>query len=128
MSKMILVVDDDPDYLTQMRLQLERAGYGVHTAGSVEEGETWLADHQADLAIVDLMMENSDSGFSLCHRIKQQQPELPIVMVTGVAAESGMRFDSDAVGNGSWIKADAVLNKPVRFEQLEREMTRLIKA
>jgi hypothetical protein len=49
-------------------------------------------------------------------------------MVTAVAAETGLRFDTQSPGEKSWIKADAVLNKPIRVEQLEREMKRLIKA
>lgn len=128
MSKAILLVDDDPDYLMQTRLQLEAAGYTVHAVESAEEAETWLETNSVDLALVDLMMGTADAGFTLCHRLKQAHPDLPVVMVTAVAAETGLRFDTQSPGEKSWIKADAVLNKPIRVEQLEREMKRLIKA
>lgn len=123
----IVVVDDDVDYLTQMRLQLEAAGYQVTTLESVSEAQQWLDAHTADLAIVDLMMEHFDDGFSLCHQIKQRHPEMPVIMVTGVAAETGMRFDAATRDEKAWVKADALLNKPVRFEQLQRELGRLLK-
>lgn len=127
MSRTILVVDDDVDYLTQMRVQLEAAGFEVATAENVATAKDWIADHQPAMAIVDLMMENFDDGFSLCHFLKEKQPELPVVMITGVAAETGLQFSASNKSEKSWIKADAVLNKPVRFEQLQREIKRLIK-
>jgi DNA-binding response OmpR family regulator len=127
MSKTILVVDDDIDYLAQMRLRLEQAGFTVATAEKVDEAKQWLADHTPALAVVDLMMEHFDDGFSLCHYIRQHHAGVPIVMITAVSAETGMQFDLSARGEKSWIKADAVLNKPVRFEQLQREIARLVK-
>lgn len=127
MSQLILVVDDDVDYLTQMRMQLEAKGYAVHTEDTAEAAKEWIKSNQPVLAIVDLMIEDFDAGFSLCHCFKDQHPNLPVVMVTGVAAETGIQFDASTRKDKSWIKADAVLNKPVRFEQLQREMNRLIK-
>ena len=46
--------------------------------------------------------------------------------VTGVASETGIDFDASTKEERSWIKADVVLDKPIRFEQLEREIHRLV--
>ncbi len=126
MATKILAVDDDTDYLAQLRVQLEAAGYAVSTAESVRSAEEALTREKPDLAIVDLMMERADGGFSLCHRIKKMDPRIPVLLVTAVASETGMDFDAATAEERSWVKADAVLAKPIRFEQLRREIRRLL--
>jgi CheY-like chemotaxis protein len=123
----ILVVDDDPDFLEQMKVQLEAAGFRVLPAGGEREAEAVLARENVDLAVVDLMLENADGGFSLCHHIKKRGPRTPVVLVTAVTAETGLEFDAATEEERSWVKADVFLAKPVRFEQLVREIHRLLK-
>ncbi|MFP4355492.1 MAG: response regulator transcription factor [Phycisphaerae bacterium] len=126
-NKTILLVDDDEDFLTQMQVQLTAAGYHVDTAGGRKEALERIEDgNKYDLAIVDLMMQEVDDGFALCHQIKRIDPAIPVIMVTAVTAETGMAFDASTSEERSWVKADAVLAKPVRFEQLEREIGRLL--
>ena len=126
-NKTILLVDDDEDFLTQMQVQLTAAGYQVDTAGGRKEALERIEDgNKYDLAIVDLMMQEVDDGFALCHQIKRIDPAIPVIMVTAVTAETGMAFDASTSEERSWVKADAVLAKPVRFEQLEREIGRLL--
>jgi len=127
MSKKILLVDDDQDYLTQMQVQMEAAGYTVIPAESVAEATKRLDEQQPDIAVVDLMLEDLDGGFTLCYRIKRKYPNMPVLLVTGVSSETGFDFDAATAEERSWVKADAVLNKPVRFEQLQREIRRLLK-
>ncbi|MFA6110340.1 MAG: response regulator [Candidatus Latescibacterota bacterium] len=123
----ILIVDDDADQVAILAIELQSAGYEVVTAGGEEAAEELLMGIRPDLAIVDLMMENMDSGFVLSHRIKQLYPETPVIILTGVAAETRLDFDFAATGEQSWVKADAWIDKPVRSEQLRGEVTRLLK-
>lgn len=125
-EKHILVVDDDVDFLEQQRLHLVAAGYRVTSAGSRCEAEESLEQQIPDLAIVDLMMEETDGGFALCYHLKQKDPGLPVVLVTGVTRETGIEFDATTEEERSWVQADTVLAKPVRFEQLEAEIERLL--
>lgn len=126
-DKTILVVDDDVDFLTQTRIQLEAAGFNVVTAESQAEGEKKLDAACPDLAIVDLMMEHMDGGFALAYHVKKKDAAIPVILVTAVASETGHSFDASTEEERSWIKADVMLNKPVRAEQLEREIRRLLK-
>lgn len=123
----ILVVDDDVDFLEQMRVQLEAAGYAVVTADGQAKAEQALARGLPDLLLVDLMMEHADGGFSLCYHAKRMNPALPVIIVTAVTSQTGLEFDAATDEERSWVKADAILPKPVRFEQLAREMARLLK-
>jgi CheY-like chemotaxis protein len=124
-DKTVLIVDDDEDFLAQQQMQLEAIGFAVLTASNEDEAVQALAV-RPDLCVLDLMMEHTDSGFTLCHRIKQRYPEVPVIIITAVTAETGLEFDSYTAEERSWVKADAMLTKPVRFEQLQREIMRLL--
>lgn len=123
----VLVVDDDEDFRLQLVTQLEAAGFDVVAVeGEVRAGEV-LAEMTPDLAIVDLMMEHQDGGFALSYRLKKRTPPVPVIMVTGVTSETGLDFSQAGDDEKSWVKADAMLSKPVRFEQLQREIDRLLR-
>ena len=122
----ILVIDDDMDFIQQLQISLEAAGFAVRTAFGEQEAEQALREGRPDLVISDLMMEHMDGGFVLCHRIKQQDPTIPVILTTAVTSATGLRFDTISADERSWVKADAILAKPVRFEQIIREIRRLL--
>jgi CheY-like chemotaxis protein len=124
----VLLVDDDDDFLFQHRLQLEGAGFNVIAAQGQKPAEEILAGMRPDVAVVDVMMENPDAGFVLCHRIRKKDPSIPVILVTSVNSETGMDFDLSTEEDRVWIKADAMLAKPIRFEQLLGEIDRLLAA
>lgn len=125
-GRVALVVDDDPDCLLQMGLWLQGLGFTVVEGHSQREGERLIQQARPDVAVLDLMLEHEDSGFVLAHLMKAHHPEAPVIVVTGVAAETGFRFSDAGPREKAWIKADAVLDKGIRFEQLERELERLL--
>ncbi len=124
--KKILVVDDDPDILDQVEIVLKANGYDAALVDSAAKAEEFLTSTQPDLAIVDLMMEQMDSGFVLCHEIKKLYPNVPIIMLTAVRASTGMGFDVNTAEAKSWIKADCILDKPVRAEELLNSVRKLL--
>jgi len=122
----ILIVDDDIDYLLQTRIKIEKFGYKTITADSQREAELILDKIKPDLAIIDLMMENEDSGFILSYKLKKKYPDVPVIIATAVAAETGITFDINDENNRKWIRADAFLEKGIRSEVLQKEIERLI--
>ena len=126
MTKKILVVDDDIDQLDHVAMILKVEGYDVIKAQGQKEGEDAILTVIPDLAILDLMMENMDSGFVLCHQIKRLYPDLPVILLTAVKSATGVDFSPKSSGAASWIKADIMLDKPVRPEQLRNEVKRLL--
>jgi CheY-like chemotaxis protein len=127
-QKKILVVDDDIDLLEQVALILKADGYQVIQAQGQKEGEEALLTTVPDLAVLDLMMENMDSGFVLCHHVKRLFPETPVILLTAVKATTGLDFNPQSSEAASWVKADVLLDKPVRPEQLRQEVRRLLKS
>ncbi len=126
-QRTILLVDDDSDYLFQMKFQLERFGYKVVSADGQKEAEQLMQTLKPDLAIFDLMMENEDSGFILCYKMKRLHPEVPIILATAVSAETGLSFGISSEEERKWIRADLYLEKGIRPEQLQKEIAKLLK-
>jgi len=124
--KTILVMDDDPDLLMQLEMQLVAAGFYVCTAQSQNDAEKLLHERMIDLAILDLMADHQDTGFVLCYRIRKNWPDIPIILISAVTSETGIEFDAGTREERSWIKADLFLAKPLRQEQLIAEVQRLI--
>jgi DNA-binding response OmpR family regulator len=126
-KKTVLIVDDDVDYLAQMEMQVRKLGYEVLTADTQKAGEEMIFKHKFDLAIIDLMMENKDSGFILCYKMKLKDPSMPVIIASAVTAETGMSFGVETAADRSWIKADTFIEKGIRPDQLEREINKLLK-
>ena len=123
----ILIADDDPDYLYQTVFNLEKSGYRTIAVESQAEAESVIGKIKPDLAIFDLMMENDDSGFILCYKLKNKYPDVPVILATAVSRETGMSFSVDSENEKSWIRADVYLEKGIRPEQLDQEIMGLLK-
>jgi len=126
-TKKILLVDDDSDILFQMETYVKQMGFEAITADSQKEAEEKLSQMKPDLCIFDLMMENKDSGFILSYKVKKQYPDVPVIIVSAVTAETGMNFSPETDSDHNWMKADLFMEKNVRADQLHREINKLLK-
>ena len=127
MNKTVFVVDDDVDYIFQLKTMLEKMGFNVITSSGQKEAEDIMDNINPDLIITDLMMENMDSGFVLSHKMKRIFPDVPIIIATALTSETGMSFSLENEDNKNWIKADLYLEKGIRADQLHREINKLLK-
>jgi CheY-like chemotaxis protein len=118
--KKVLLVDDDIDLLEQNRTLLKSKGVEVFTAESVKEGLEKYEEVKPDAAIIDLIMEEHDSGFVLCHKIKKIDigKNIPVYILTSATYETGFKFSTSTKEEKKWIKCDGLLNKPVVIDEL----------
>ncbi len=105
----LLIVDDEPDLLAELKPLLERSGYTVFTAANGAQALTAVAQHAPDLIILDMLMPQLD-GRSVLRRLRQDDNWTPVILLTQVNAASE-RVLSLQEG------ADDYLNKP--FDPLE---------
>jgi two-component system response regulator GlrR len=114
-QKLILIVDDDYDFLEINRHILERAGYRVVTAGSPSQAVEHIARETPDLVITDLMMSEVDSGFSLSARLRDdpRTAAVPIIMSTSVTTALGLDFSPRSAADLETMKVDAYFDKPL---------------
>lgn len=81
----VLVVDDDPDYRSMLRMQLEIRHdlEVVGEAGDGSEGLEFLERIMPDALVLDLMMPGMD-GYEMIVHLHDRHPELPVVAYTAV--------------------------------------------
>jgi len=118
--KKILLVDDDIDLLEQNKMLLEAKGFQIITAENAEDGYKVFQKEKPDAAIIDLIMEQMDSGFILAYKIKKTAhgKQMPVFILTSATYETGFKFSASTNEEKEWIKCDGILNKPVVIEEL----------
>ncbi len=79
----ILVVDDETHVRSMIGATLERHGYDVQLAISGHEALEMLENNNFDLVLTDIVMQDGN-GIFLLDRIRGNQPNLPVVMVTAI--------------------------------------------
>jgi DNA-binding response OmpR family regulator len=95
---LILYVDDDPDYRVAMRAIVESAGYAMSEAESAEQGLEAYRQQRPDLVIVDLMMEEVDSGTSFVKELRLLGNQAPVYMLSSVGESMSLAADHQALG------------------------------
>lgn len=108
----ILCIDDDPTFLESTTAVLEGAGYLLETASSAEEGLNRYRTDKPDMVIVDIMMEEIDSGLSLVKEIRALGDPPPIYLLSGVGRELQKTVDDATIG------VTGTLQKPVAPDTL----------
>lgn len=118
-KRRILLVDDEPDFLTGMQSSLERAGYEVRVADKGQAAWDIVRDEKIDLVLLDVNLPDV-SGIDVCKRIRMDIHlcGLPVILVT---VKTGM---SDVLA-GFASGATEYLAKPVRQDELLGHVRRL---
>ncbi|MBR9830292.1 MAG: response regulator, partial [Oceanospirillales bacterium] len=77
----ILLVDDDTALLRLLEMRLQASGYEINCAESGDQALALIRQHSFDLVLTDLRMDGMD-GLTLFSRIQQEQPDLPVIIIT----------------------------------------------
>lgn len=103
----VLCIDDDDDIRMAIRMILEANGYAMAEASSAEDGLRAYRALAPDFVIVDLMMEEVDSGATFARDLKALGNKVPIYMLSSVGDDLSTSIDSVSLG------LDGVFQKPV---------------
>jgi CheY-like chemotaxis protein len=117
---LILIVDDDYDFLELNRIVLEGAGYRVVTATNPDEAATRIEAARPDLIITDLMMTSVDAGFALSASLRDdpRTADVPIILSTSVSSQLGLDFRPRSAEDLEKMKIDAYFDKPIDAQAL----------
>jgi CheY-like chemotaxis protein len=116
----ILVVDDDPEIVTMLSMRLGKRGYQVTTASDGNKAIEVAKNGKFDIVLLDVMMPGK-SGWEVARALKQDPAtqDVKIVMVSAIGEKTN-EITAPIYG------ADAHVDKPFEFEQLERVIARLL--
>src|SRR6266404_4336168 len=81
MSK-ILLVDDEQQLRSMLRIALESAGHEVEEAGDGKEAIESYCSHPADLLVTDIVMPGQE-GIETIMQFRDKFPELKIIAMSG---------------------------------------------
>ena len=119
MSSRILVVDDEPDILELVRLNLSQDGHSVDTAANGKEAMERMQKNPPDLVILDLMLPGM-SGFEVARRARAAGVLVPILMLTA-------KDDVQDLVRGLEEGADDYLTKPFSMRELVARVRSLLR-
>jgi DNA-binding response OmpR family regulator len=106
----ILIVEDDAVILNTLAYNLSRQGFGVQKALNGAEALKLARKFRPDLILLDVMLPG-ESGVRVCEKIREEDQEVVIVMVTAKDAEE------DKV-SGFEAGADDYVTKPFGMKEL----------
>ncbi len=110
----VLLVDDQPDFLDNLGLALEMAGYQTLMASDGVEALVALRSQPVDLILSDIVMPHLD-GYQLYHRVRQnpEWAKIPFLFLTsrGFLSDSEIRYSKA-------LDVDQYLTKPIRSKDL----------
>ena len=112
----ILLVDDEPGIRNVLRIALEDRGYSVQTASDGNQALTLIDRTRPAIVLTDIKMPGMD-GIALLKAIKQIQPEIEVIMITG-------HGDMDLAIQSLKFDAMDFITKPINETVLEMALQR----
>jgi PAS domain S-box-containing protein len=106
----ILVVDDVEDQRNIARGMLEKLNYKVDDVSSGEEAVVYLKSHQADLIILDMIMDPGIDGLATYQKILAINPHQKAIIASGYSESERVR-EAQRLGLGVYIKKPYLIEK-----------------
>ena len=122
----ILVIDDDPDFISSTKTVLEtRPDFKVLTASDPVFAYPMAIAERPDLIILDVIMSFED-GFSAARKFKSEPglSDIPIIILTSFSHRLGE--SNIAVADGMDFVADDYMEKPVNPAELLKRVSEML--
>jgi two-component system phosphate regulon response regulator PhoB/two-component system alkaline phosphatase synthesis response regulator PhoP len=112
MGKVIAIIEDEPDIVELVTVNLKRAGFTTYGFNTAEKFFSFLKTQTPDVIILDLMLPDID-GLDICKRLKKNDAlaAIPIIMLTAKADETDKIL-------GLELGADDYVTKPFSPKEL----------
>ncbi|HEX7022175.1 MAG TPA: response regulator [Trueperaceae bacterium] len=119
-TKTVVVADDQESQRVIFEMMLLQEDFEVVLLADGQEVLNYLKNHTPDILLLDVNMPYLD-GLSICDRVKRvpRLKQVPVIIVTSLD-EAATKAGSD------WVRADALLHKPVGRDQLLRTVRTLL--
>jgi DNA-binding response OmpR family regulator len=113
----ILLVDDDQEFTSLLRMELEGLGHYIDTANDGIFGRNLAENNRYDVIILDLMLPGAD-GRTVCKDIRQQNIHTPVLIISSLDSKEEKTAGLKAGANDYMVK-------PFRFKELYNNILRL---
>lgn len=127
MSKKVLIIDDNTDFVEAIATLLDVKGYEVTTANNGKDGVAKAKSGLPDLILLDVMMTHKTEGFDTAKSLKEDKTtkDIPVIIITGIRKDMNLPFGFSP--DEDWLPVKAVIEKPVKPEVLLKAVEENIK-
>lgn len=119
MSKRILLVEDEHAVASLVRKALAEEGYDITVAMDAVTGREYITRFTYDLFMLDVMLPGGN-GIDLCHKIRSDKINTPVLMLTALGSTDNIVMGLDA-------GADDYLTKPFKIAELLARVRSLLR-
>src|SRR5512137_2270233 len=129
MNKKVLMIDDDPDFVSGIKSILTAANFDVDVAYNPKDGLNSLQTKKYDLLLLDIMMGRGAEGIMIARKLRKDVKlrELPVLIITGMREQIAFLFPGEPV-HPRFVEIDELVEKPVEPKLLLDKVNSLIKA
>jgi formate transporter len=121
----VLVVDDDPDYVSVIQAILQKeGGFAISSARNSEEAFQKIGENPPDLILLDVMMTTPLEGVSVAQKLTSEErfSKIPIIMISSIDSSEY----ANLLPNNMHIPMDAWISKPLDPDHLIRTVRRFL--
>jgi DNA-binding response OmpR family regulator len=129
MNKKLLMIDDDPDFVSGIKSILTSANFDVDVCYTPKDGLQALATKKYDLLLLDIMMGRGAEGIMIARKLRKDTKlrELPVLIITGMREQIAFLFPGEPV-HPRFVDVDELVEKPVEPKLLLEKVNSLIAA
>jgi len=127
--KRLMIIDDDPDFVSGIRTILDGAGYDTEVAYNPKDGFAALKARSHDLLLLDIMMGRGAEGVMMARKLRKDPAlkDLPILIITGIREQIAFMFPGQAV-HPNFVALNELIEKPVEPDLLLERVKALLQA
>jgi DNA-binding response OmpR family regulator len=127
MTKKVLMIDDDPDFVSGIRSILTAANFDVDVAYTPKDGLQSLQTKNYDLLLLDIMMGRGAEGIMIARKLRKDARlrEMPVLIITGMREQIAFLFPGEPV-HPRFVEVDEMVEKPVEPKLLLEKVNSLI--
>lgn len=117
---LILVLDDEPDACRLIQRVLTGSGHEVHAFTDHREALEWAAQHEPDLALLDIRLKGTD-GIRILKLLRRSHSHTKAIIITGYPS-------SETVNKAVELGIEDYLVKPLEIIELEERVNRALRS
>jgi len=127
MSKKLLMIDDDPDFVAGIKAVLDNAGFEVEVAYNPKVGLQALQTKKYDLLLLDIMMGRGAEGIMIARKLRKDAKlrEMPVLIITGMREQIAFLFPGEPI-HPRFVEVDELVEKPLEPKLLLEKVNSLI--
>lgn len=127
MTKRLLMIDDDPDFVSGIKAILDTADFEVDVAYNPKDGLSALQSRHYDLLLLDIMMGRGAEGVMIARKLRKDPKlrEMPVLIITGMREQIAFLFPGEPI-HPRFVEVDELVEKPVEPKLLLDKVNSLI--